>query len=428
MSRRILKDHRLQRTALASVLLALAVVLVEVGEASRPPWARRETKPPVYPELLVSAKWLEKRLGRPGVVVVDARAADAYASGHITGALPLSARDLPADPSTLGERFAAAGVSSEGTVVCYADGEDAAAAGELLWLLELAGHRDVRVLNGGLEAWVSRSGAVNTFAATVTPASFTAELDTARIADFDFMMNAFGRQGRTILDWRSAEQWDSGHIPHSLPFPLPDLVTLDGKILNGPDMRPAFRVFGPRKGDHVNLDDEFIVCGDAGPGDVGVHPYLAARLAGIENVRCYREGFSGWREHPRAPVVRIVKAAEVKSHLGAPWWKKLLKMPPKDAILFDLRAVRDFETGHIPGAIGLNSSQFAAEFEEIVSRHWRDADRATIPVIFYCYGTTCIRSRNCSTIAAQHGFQNLLWFRDGIGGWYSVGGELVSGD
>jgi rhodanese-related sulfurtransferase len=177
----------------------------------------------------------------------------------------------------------------------------------------------------------------------------------------------------------------------------------------------------------VDLTDEIIACGDAGPGDVGVHPYLAARLVGIERVRCYREGFTGWRGRVDVPVVRIIDGAEVKSRLGMNWWKQLLKVTPKDVILLDVRSDRDYQVGHIPGAVGVTSAEFAEKIEDVMADHWPDADRATIPIIFYCYGPDCIRSRLCASIAARHGFRNLLWFRGGIAGWYQVDGELVSG-
>ena len=44
-------------------------------------------------------------------------------------------------------------------------------------------------------------------------------------------------------------------------------------------------------------------------------------------------------------------------------------------------------------------------------------NRSQTPLVLYCYGRDCIRSRECATIAARHGFLNLLWYREGMDGW-----------
>jgi rhodanese-related sulfurtransferase len=93
-------------------------------------------------------------------------------------------------------------------------------------------------------------------------------------------------------------------------------------------------------------------------------------------------------------------------------------------MLFDLRGDREYAWGHVPGAICLPSWNFERDLEATVAKLWPNADRARIPLIVYCYGPDCVRSRNCSTIAARHGFLNLCWFRDGLPGWQAAGLEL----
>lgn len=39
------------------------------------------------------------------------------------------------------------------------------------WILHLLGHEDVRVLNGGLEAWVAEGGELTTGESSVAPAA-----------------------------------------------------------------------------------------------------------------------------------------------------------------------------------------------------------------------------------------------------------------
>ncbi len=420
--------HRTAFSRAAWLTLAL-LTAVPAGRtsASWPPWHQEKRPPPRYPEILVSPGWLAAHRRDARLTLVDARHAARVAAGHIAGAVAFDAAAALPDPADLGARFAAAGIPSSGIALCYGDSLDRGAAGRLFWLLEIAGHREVRVLNGGIEAWRARGGGIERGAPAARPARFDARPDTAKLADYRYVRRVFGTRGHTLVDWRSPRRWDTGHVPHSLPFPLEKLVGPGGTWLEAPAMRLAFESFGPRERDYVGLDDEFVVFGDALPGEVSIDPYLAARVVGIERVRCYPEGFAGWKSHAEASVVRIVNAEEVRKHLGLSLWQRLRKIPPRGVMLFDLRGDREFEWGHVPGAILLPSWNFEHDLDSIVTRRWPDADRAKTPLIVYCYGVTCVRSRNCSSIAARHGFRNLWWFRDGLPGWQALGLDLEKG-
>ncbi len=397
-----------------AVVLVLACGLVGVGWAvPRPRYGRPDPPPAAFPELLVTAEWLRDHAADGGVTIVDARPAADFAAGHVAGAANLDAEAGATDPRTLGARLGAAGIPDGGTVVCYGDARDPVAAGRLFWLLELAGHRDARVLNGGLEAWRAAGGEVASGAGAAPARDFRAPPDTSRLADFAYVSAVFGTPGHTVVDWRTDAAWRAGHIPHSLPFPLADLIGSDGRLLDGRRMRPVFEAFGPRANESVPLDDEFVVCGDLPRGGAAVHPYLAARLAGIARVRCYPGGSADWRAHTAAPVVRVVGVEDVRRRLTGPPWRRV----PRDAVVFDLREPREFRAGHLPGAVLLPPLRFAKDLAAEVARHWPHADPARTPLVVYCYGPGCTRSRHCATLAARAGWRDLWWFRGGTDAW-----------
>jgi rhodanese-related sulfurtransferase len=109
--------------------------------------------PPVaeHPEV----RWIEQEearavVGDPSVVFVDARALDAFVTGHVPDALSMpmdtGAIDPRALPLVLGAR----------TVVAYCDTrEDCAGSRRLAGLLAENGVGDVRVLRGGMPLWLS---------------------------------------------------------------------------------------------------------------------------------------------------------------------------------------------------------------------------------------------------------------------------------
>ena len=389
---------------------------------------QRSPDPIVYPELLRDAAWLREHLNDHDVIVADARPADAFRQGHVPLARQADPYAWDGDIECLAGFLSAAGVPSVGEVVCVTDRSHPAASGALFWLLELAGHPHVTVLNGGVEAWRSAGGAIEDGEASAPAARFTASPDTSRICDYATVRARFGTRGTSILDWRPAAAWATGHIPHSLPFPLETLITDDGLYRTGPDMRSIFAEWGPREREYVDLSDEIVVCGDLRASDAPIHPYLAARLAGIRRVRVYPEGFSGWRAHADAPIVRLIGTEELRGMLHAAWGEQLRDIPPPGFILLDLRGDNEFARGHLPGALSLEPGQLDARLDQLVADTWPGADRAHIPLVAYCYGPTCTRSRNGLTLAARRGFQNLLWYKEGTQGWRSAGERTITNE
>lgn len=236
----------------------------------------------------------------------------------------------------------------------------------------------------------------------------------------------FGRPGNTLLDVRPESVWAAGHIPHSLPFPLHELLNEDGSVMGGADLPPLLRTFGPRHGDPLDLTDTLIVIGTPPPG-TRVDPVRALTSAGIEQVLHYPDGFDDWRQSPCAPITRQVSTDELADRMRMANGGRMTDRPAPGLVLLDLRYEREFALGHLPGALLLPSSRVDAELDALVDSLWPGLDRAATPLAVYCYGPECIRSRIATTLAARHGFRELLWYRDGPLAWKHAGHPLFDG-
>jgi thiosulfate/3-mercaptopyruvate sulfurtransferase len=87
----------------------------------------------------------------------------------------------------------------------------------------------------------------------------------------------------------------------------------------------------------------------------------------------------------------------------------------------DLRGNLDFSRRHLPGAHSLPIHLFRDSLSTLIDEHWPAADLSKLPLVFYCYGPDCIRSRNGASMAARQGFRDLLWYREGVEGWRRTG-------
>lgn len=119
------------------------------------------------------------------VTVLDARSAREYGRGHVPGAVHIEWTDyregwgrtgrLPENVQTLARRLGARGIDDVRPVVVYGAARDGwGEEGRIAWMLHCLGHRDVRVLDGGIAAWRAAGGALDRERVRVQAGRFTA--------------------------------------------------------------------------------------------------------------------------------------------------------------------------------------------------------------------------------------------------------------
>ncbi|MBL0166968.1 MAG: rhodanese-like domain-containing protein [Propionivibrio sp.] len=92
--------------------------------------------------------------------------------------------------------------------------------------------------------------------------------------------------------------------------------------------------------------------------------------------------------------------------------------PVKGVLLIDSRpAARQFDPGHIPGAINIPDSQFDKQVERLPT------DKSTL-LIFYCGGVDCMLSHNSAFKAEKLGFTNIKVYAAGMPEWVSKGAPV----
>src|ERR1700732_2184290 len=155
---------------------------------------------------LVSTDWLAAHLNDANVKVVDASykmpgitppAKDDYLKAHIPGAVFFDV-DAVSDHSNplphmfpsaeqFGRDVGALGISNSDTVVVY-DAGGWVAAPRVWWMFLSYGHRDVRILNGGLKKWRAEGRPVQAGEVTAKPATFSASYDARRVRSIEQMI------------------------------------------------------------------------------------------------------------------------------------------------------------------------------------------------------------------------------------------------
>ncbi|MEU7564706.1 sulfurtransferase [Streptomyces fradiae] len=278
----------------------------------------RDTSTDSHP--LVSAEDLAAELEAPapGVaapVLLDVRyemggppGRPVYEEGHIPGAVYVDLDTELAGPpgdggrhplpdlGVFGAAMRAAGVSSGSRVVVY-DGGQGWASARAWWLLRWAGHRDVRVLDGGLAAW---RGALSTEVVEPAPGDFVPVPGGMPLLDADGAA-ALARDG-LLLDARAGERYRgevepidpvAGHIPGAVSAPTVGNVAQDGRFLAPEALAARFKELGAGDAPRVG-----VYCGS---GVSAAHEVLALEAAGVR-AALYAGSWSEWTRDPSRPV------------------------------------------------------------------------------------------------------------------------------
>lgn len=262
---------------------------------------------------LISASELAARLG--SVTLLDVRWAvggvsgpAAFEAGHLPGAAYVDLdRDLAAPPgaggrhplpptAVFGEAMRRAGVGGTRPVVVYDDWQGRAAA-RAWWLLRHHGHPDVRVLDGGLEAWRAIDGALETGVATRDRGDFDGRSGLMPVVEAEAVPDV-----AVLVDARVPERFSgeaepldpvAGHVPGAVNVPTSANLDGSGRFRSAAELREVYAAVGAVPGADVAA-----YCGS---GVTACHDILAMEVAGVR-AALYPGSWSGWITDPGRPV------------------------------------------------------------------------------------------------------------------------------
>jgi thiosulfate/3-mercaptopyruvate sulfurtransferase len=290
--------------------------------------------------VLVNPAWLAERLADPDLVVVDlrwdeqGRGRARYEEDHIRGARFLDwASDL-VDPDhevafmlAAPERFAAAlercGISDDSVVVAYADAGHSGPF-RLWWGCSAYGHAEqVRILDGGLDAWLREGRELSTDLPRPTSGSWTPRPTTARTATSADVLAARDDSGVVVLDSREPDKFRgdtvwfetgaipagddgvartprgelrAGRVPWAVSVPWSRLYDADLRMRSPEELAALLARAGATPGSRA-----ITYCG------VGISAsalLYALERAGIEQAALYDAGWDEWGRDPELPVAR----------------------------------------------------------------------------------------------------------------------------
>ena len=230
----------------------------------------------------------------PGAIYVDL---DQDMSGTKTGS---NGRHPLPTPQDWAKTKARLGFAPNTLVVAY-DKQGSVYASRLWWMLKATGHANVRVLDGGLDAW---NGPMGTIPRQPTPTTQAIEpMPYVGLALVGDVMSNIESQKNLVLDARANDRFHGqnetldpigGHIPGAVNHFFKN--NLSATAFKAPEQlfKDFVELLGSKKPSEV--------IHQCGSGVTACHNLLAMEVAGLKGSRLYAGSWSEWCADPTRPV------------------------------------------------------------------------------------------------------------------------------
>src|SRR6185436_16718951 len=179
------------------------------------------------PSVLVSTEWVAEHLNDPNVRIVESNEDTLlYASGHLPGSVHVDWTHDLNDPvrrdyitrKGFEALMSKIGATPKTTVVFYGDKNNWWAC-YALWVFQLFGHKNARIMDGGRVKWMKEERPLTKDASTITPTKYKApERKDAPMRVFQKQVLAHVKGKGQLVDVRSPEEF-AGTRMHMPDYP-----------------------------------------------------------------------------------------------------------------------------------------------------------------------------------------------------------------
>ncbi|MFW6293534.1 MAG: sulfurtransferase [Spirochaetota bacterium] len=288
----------------AALVLVLFVVAGAVSAAG--------TVEPGAPGILVESEWTSANLYHENLVVLETgRSRADYEEGHLPGARYFGRefyyQEVDGVPGmfpgvdVVSAALREAGVDNDSVIVIYDTGSGLWAT-RLFWTLELLGHDNATVLNGGLEKWTADGFALSDAMPTVARGSFEPDYQAHLVSTGEEVQANL--EDLVVVDARSTGEYEGSDVRAERGGHIPGAINVDWVLNNtNEDVNTFLPLDELAEFYEAELDGrKGRIVTHCQTGVRGAHTYFVLRLLGYDDVALYDASWIEWGNDEAFPV------------------------------------------------------------------------------------------------------------------------------
>ncbi len=273
------------------------------------------------PDKLVSTDWVAANLNEAGIRIIESNEDPLlYPSGHIPGAVEVDwVKDLNdplrrdyLDKSGFEALAGRIGITADTTVIFYGDKSNWWAT-YALWVFELFGHTNAKIMDGGRLKWAEEGRELTREKPSINPTSYSApERDDSQIRAFRDGVLRHTQANGQLVDVRSPGEFSGeklhmegypqegavrgGHIPGADNVPWSRAANEDGTFKTAAELRGIYL-------DEIGLNPEQPTVAYCRIGERSSHTwFVLTNLLGFADVRNYDGSWTEWGNSVGLPI------------------------------------------------------------------------------------------------------------------------------
>ncbi|MDH5368985.1 MAG: sulfurtransferase [Gammaproteobacteria bacterium] len=263
--------------------------------------------------LIIEPSELKKYLNSDDVLIIDLSSPATYVQYHIPGAVFLNYEwivrveqprmGLLPTEEQLNNVLGSLGLTTDKHVVVY-DDEGGGRACRFLWTLDVAGHKNFSLLNGGLQAWSNHGNKISSTISYPTPCEYKTAMNFEPVATRQYILDHLSDDNVVILDTRNPAEFNGskvfaqrgGHIPGAINIEWTDAMDKahDMRLKPESELRKMLE-------DQGMTTDKTIVT-HCQTHHRSAHTYIMLKSLGYKKIKGYPGSWSDWGNEPNTPI------------------------------------------------------------------------------------------------------------------------------
>lgn len=269
------------------------------------------------PELLISAAELNEKLENENgdLKIIDVRNSAKYLLGHLPDAVHMWGDNLSAVQGWVPELIPEAnifssitqekGINNDSEIIIYGDHKSPWPA-RLWFIFKVYDHQNVRILNGGYQAWKNEDYETKMLPYNPDQGNFEVrDVNNEWLINSDTIAENLDNENFLVLDTRSEAEYlgeetntaapRKGRIPGSIHLEWSAVLDEEGNYKSPAEISELYQQVGISK-------EKEVIAVLSHNGVQAAHTFFTLHLLGYENLKLYDEAWVGWSSRSDLPV------------------------------------------------------------------------------------------------------------------------------